>query len=70
MQSPPFLFISCFLGPNIHNIILSNTLSFLSSLAVSDQASHPYKTGKIIVLYILAFRFLDSNLEDKGLCTE
>ena len=43
------------LGPNILlNTIFSNTLSFLSSLNVSDQASHPYKTtGKIIVLYIL-----------------
>ena len=42
------------LGPNILlNNVFSNTLSFLSSLNVSDQASHPYKTtGKIIVLYI------------------
>ena len=46
---------SSLLGPNILlNTIFSDTLSFLSSLAVSDQASHPYKTtGKIIVLYIL-----------------
>ena len=45
---------SSLLGPNILlNTIFSNTLSFLSSLNVSDQASHPYKaTGKIIVLYI------------------
>ena len=41
---------SSLLGPNILlNTIFSNTLSFLSSLAFSDQASHPYKTtGKII----------------------
>ena len=46
---------SSLLGPNILlNTIFSNTLSFLSSLNVSDQVSHPYKTtGKIIVLYIL-----------------
>ena len=40
---------SSLLGPNILlNTIFSNTFSFLSSLAVGDQASHPYKTtGKI-----------------------
>ena len=49
---------SSLLGPDILlNTIFSNTLSFLSSLSVSDQVSHPYKTtGKIIVLYILIFK--------------
>ena len=60
---------SSLLGPNILlKTIFSNTLSFLSSLNVSDQVSHPYKTtGKIIVLCTLIFKFLDSNLEDKRL---
>jgi len=46
--------------------MFSNNLSFLSSRNVKDQVSLPYETtSKIIVLYILIFKFLDSNLEDK-----
>ena len=57
---------SSLLGPNIPpSTLFSNTLSLLSSLNVSYQVSHHYKTaGKIIVLQISIFMFLDSKLED------
>jgi hypothetical protein len=37
---------------------------------MSDQVSHPYKTDKIIILYILIFQFLDSKLEDSRFYNE
>jgi hypothetical protein len=63
---------SSFLGPHILLITLfSNTLSLCSSPNVRDQVSHPNKiTGRIMVLYILIFKFLDSRREDRRLWTE
>jgi len=48
---------SSLLGPNILlGTLFSNTLSLRSSISVSDQVSHPYKTtGKIIFLYTFIF---------------
>jgi hypothetical protein len=42
-----------------------------SSFNVRDQVSHPYRTiGKIIVLYILIFKFFNSNLQYRRFWTE
>jgi hypothetical protein len=67
-----FPFTSFLLSPNILlKTLFSNTLILRSSLIVSDQVSYPYKTmGKIIVLYTIIFKFLESKLEDKRFCTE
>jgi hypothetical protein len=59
-----FLIMKCSPLPfyqNSPNALFSNTLSLSSSLNVSDQALHQYKTGKItrIFLYILIFKFLE-----------
>jgi hypothetical protein len=56
------------LDPNIFlNTFFSSTLSIYSSLKVSDQVSHPYKSAeKVIVLYILMFILPESKLEGKN----
>jgi len=52
---------SSLLGPKtLLNTLFSNTLSLRSSLNVSDQVSHPYRTtGNIIVLCILIFNLFE-----------
>jgi hypothetical protein len=52
-----FRVISSLFGPNtLLNTLFSNTLSLRSSLNVSDQVSHPYRTtGEITVLCILKY---------------
>jgi hypothetical protein len=58
---------SYLLSPNIFlRTLFSNTSSLFSSLNVRDQVSHPYKTtGRIMILSILTFTFLDSRHKDK-----
>ena len=61
-----------YVGTNILITLYANTLSLFSSLSVRDQVSYPYKKkrGKIIVLFFLIFKFLDSKPEDKRSLTE
>jgi hypothetical protein len=63
---------SSLFGPNIlHSTIFSHTLRLRSSVGVNNHVSHPYKTkGTIILLFIIIFIFLDSQLEYKALRTE
>ena len=72
MQFSPLPCTLSVLGPNILlSTLFSNILSLRSCLKVMDQVSHPHKTtGKIMVLQILIFKFLDSKLENKRFCTE
>jgi hypothetical protein len=59
------------LGPDTSlSTIFLKTFNLCSSLDVTDQVSHPYKTtNNIIVVHISVFIFLDSRLEDK-LCPQ
>jgi hypothetical protein len=63
---------SCHYHSNISiSTLFSNTFILPSPLKVRDQVSHPHKTkGKITVLYILTFTFLDIGMEDRCFWTE
>ena len=75
-QVPHVVFSSLFvmsslLGPYISlSNLFSNTLSLHTSQNVNDQVSHPYTTGRNVVLYTLIFICLDRKLEDKRFCTK
>jgi hypothetical protein len=58
---------SSHLGPNILlRYVFLNILSLCSSFNVRDQVSSPHKTdGRIMVLYISNFTFIESRQEDK-----
>ena len=72
MQSPPlprYLFPSRSKYSPQHHVLKYSQLPFLQQC--QRPSFTPYKTtSKIILLYILIFKFLDSNLEDKKFCTE
>jgi hypothetical protein len=43
------LVTSSLLGPNVlHSTLFSNTLKLCSSLSVTDQVPHPFKTSRIM----------------------
>jgi hypothetical protein len=55
------------LGPNILvSTLFSSTFNQCSSISVRDQVSCPYKAiSRIMVLYILIFKFLGRGWEEK-----
>jgi hypothetical protein len=72
MKSAPLSRYFLLLCPNIVvRSLLSKTLSLYSSLNFKDQVSHPYKTtGKITILYISIFMFLNSKRQDRRFWTK
>jgi len=62
------LVTSSLFSPNILLSTLFSNMLRLCSLSVREQVSHPYKTtDKIMVLYILIFKFSERRQEDERL---
>jgi len=71
-QTNVYAFLICSMPATFPtNLILPNNIwctpqcTQCTPLSVRDQISHPYKTGTIMVLCILIFKFLDRRQEDK-----
>ena len=65
MQFPP---VSCYFLP-LKPKYIPQHLSLYHSLNVRNQVSHPYKTkGKITIMYISIFTFLDTELPRQSIC--
>jgi hypothetical protein len=71
LQLPPFHCYFIPLRSKYSPKHLCQTPSAYALPLMWDQVSHPHKTtGRIMILYILTFTFLDSSQEDKRLWTE
>jgi hypothetical protein len=59
--SPSSRHFILFRSNTLLSTLFSSTVILYSSFNMRDHVSHPYEaTGKIIVLYILIFMFVDS----------
>jgi hypothetical protein len=54
-------------GPNIPlNTLFSNILSLCSYFSGRDQVLHPKTAGKIVMLYVLIFKFTENRQEERS----
>jgi hypothetical protein len=71
MRPPPVPFYLIPLRPKYPPQHVTLTpCAYVPHLNMTDQVSHPNKTGKFIVMYIWICIFLDSKQEDKRFCTK